>query len=438
MKPLPLFLFAGLLAAGTLLQAAGPNPSAPNVVLVLIDDFGFECIGANGGESYATPHLDRLAASGMRFENCHVQPLCTPTRVQLMTGLYNVRNYIDFGKIDPHARTFAHLFAEAGYATGIVGKWQLGDTERLPQILGFQDYCLWQYTRRPSRYRNPGLEVNGEEKDYTQNEYGPDVMHDYALDFIKRNRERPFLLYYPMVLTHAPFEPTPDDKAYGQTEVRGDKRNFASMVAYTDKLVGTLIDTLEALHLRERTLVIVLGDNGTQASIVSQFRGQPYIGGKGQSLQTATHVPMIANWPGKIPAGRVNPGLVDSTDIFPTLCEAAAISLQREPPLDGQSVWAQLQGRAGRPREWSYCWFARDGGPRAQQEFARDVRFKLYADGRLFDLAHDTQETNPLSAETTSGDAAAARLKLQAALSQYRTARPPRLMILHEKKAEAD
>src|SRR5688572_31952236 len=95
----------------------------PNLVLIMADDFGYEAVSANGGESYRTPSLDRLAAGGMRFEHCHVQPLCTPTRVQLMTGIYNIRNYVDFQVMDPAVTTFGHLLKKAGYVTGIAGKW---------------------------------------------------------------------------------------------------------------------------------------------------------------------------------------------------------------------------------------------------------------------------------------------------------------------------
>src|SRR5688500_10196908 len=162
-----------LIAGGVLLEAADRKP---NVVLIMADDFGYECVTANGGESYRTPNLDRLAATGMRFEHCHVQPLCTPTRTQLMTGLYNVRNYIDFGTLDPKATTFAHLRKTAGSATGICGKWQLGQEKDLPQRCGFDDALLWQHTRRPSRYAKPGHERNGVEQDYTKGEYGPTVI----------------------------------------------------------------------------------------------------------------------------------------------------------------------------------------------------------------------------------------------------------------------
>ena len=168
------------LSAAVLASAAARKP---NVVLILADDFGYECVTANGGESYRTPHLDRLAATGMRFERCFVQPLCTPTRVQLMTGIYNVRNYIEFGLLDPKATTFGHLLKRAGYATGICGKWQLGKDPGLPQHFGFDESYLWQHTRRPPRYANPGLEHNGRELDFNGGVYGPKLISDFALDF---------------------------------------------------------------------------------------------------------------------------------------------------------------------------------------------------------------------------------------------------------------
>ena len=111
------------------------------------------------------PAIDKLAATGVRFEHCYAQPLCTPTRVQLMTGMYNVRNYINFGNMDPKAVTFGNLLKQAGYATCIAGKWQLGQDPDLPRKYGFDEFCLWQHTRRPPRYANPGLEINGVEKD---------------------------------------------------------------------------------------------------------------------------------------------------------------------------------------------------------------------------------------------------------------------------------
>jgi arylsulfatase A len=283
----------------------------PNIVLMMADDFGYECVAANGGTSYETPRLDELAATGMRFEHCHVQPVCTPTRVQLMTGQYNDRNYIHFGILDPAAVTFGHLLQQAGYKTCISGKWQLLGEYEGPTRFGFDEYCLWQLNRRPSRYANPGLEINGRRRDYTNGEYGPDLINEYALDFITRHKDQPFLLYYPMLLTHGPFDPTPDSPDWDPrgTEGSGSKdkpkevqqRHFADMVAYADKLVGQVVDHLESLRLRERTLVIFIGDNGTGKGIVSHMGDRIVHGGKGTTLDTGTHVPLIVNQPGSVP-----------------------------------------------------------------------------------------------------------------------------------------
>ena len=174
-----------------LLSVAGQALSfeaRPNIVLIMADDFGYECVGANGCVAYATPRLDELARTGMRFEHCHVQPLCTPTRVQLMTGQYNDRNYIRFGILDPAAVTFANLLQQAGYKTCIAGKWQLLGEFAGPTHFGFDEYCLWQLNRRPSRYANPGLEVNGRRVDYVNGEYGPDLVQEYACEFMTRHK----------------------------------------------------------------------------------------------------------------------------------------------------------------------------------------------------------------------------------------------------------
>jgi arylsulfatase A len=320
----------------------------PNVILIMADDLGYETITANGGESYATPHLDKLAATGMRFEQCHAQPLCTPTRVQLMTGMSNARNYTHFGHMDPAQTTFGNLMKGAGYATCITGKWQLGRDLALPAKFGFDEHCLWQLTRRPDRYRNPGLEVNGKEMDYAKGEHGPDIVNDYALDFITRKRDAPFFLYYPMMLTHSPYDPTPDSEGYNEggkkTRKQDGKGHFADMVAYMDKLIGKLIAKLDETGTRGNTLVLFLGDNGTGKGTPSRFRGQEVKGGKGMTTKWGTHVPFIANWPGHVPAGRVCADLIDSADFLPTICEVAGGMLPADLKPDGRSFMPQLRG----------------------------------------------------------------------------------------------
>ncbi len=416
------------------LSAAEPTVSRkPNLVLIMADDFGYEAVTANGGESYRTPHLDRLAATGMRFEHCYVQPLCTPTRAQLMTGISNVRNYLNFGTLDPQATTFAQLLKQAGYVTGICGKWQLGQAKGLPQHFGFDDALLWQHTRLTPRYANPGLERNGQELDFDHGEYGPTLINDFALEFVTRHKDRPFFLYYPMILTHDPFQPTPESAEWNpktkSERIQRDVKHFADMTAYMDKMVGRLVAKLDELGLRENTLVLFLGDNGTGVEVTSRFKGQAYPGGKGSGTARGTHVPLIVNWPGHVPAGTVNRDLVGSVDFLPTLCEAGGAAVPASLKIDGQSFLPQLLGRKGVPREWLYTWYARDGGPTATHEFALSTRYKLYRDGRFFDLTIDPYEEKPprRSADVT-GDEAVAAAKLQAALDLYTHARPAHLM----------
>jgi arylsulfatase A len=414
-----------LLAAPLLAAITEARP--PNLILVMADDFGYECVGANGGESYATPHLDRLAAGGLRFEHCHVQPLCTPTRVQLMTGRSNVRNYLNFGTLPRGETTFGQLLQQAGYATGICGKWQLGAEKDAPQHFGFAESCLWQHTRRPPRYANPGLEYNGAGKDFSTGEYGPRLVNDWALDFLTRHRDEPFFLYYPMILTHDPFQPTPDSpdwdpKAVGE-RVKRDPKHFAEMVAYMDRMIGRLDAKLAELGLRENTLLLFLGDNGTHGSITSRFRGTDYRGGKGSTSSRGTHVPLIASWPAVLRQGRVCRDLISSTDFLPTLCEAAGMPAPDN--LDGVSFLPQLRGETGSPRDWLYTWYSpRQRMDLGVRECAFDHDFKLYRDGRFFDLRADPFEERAPLAASLSAEQTAAKTKLQGALDRFTNARP--------------
>jgi|688.fasta_scaffold31914_2 arylsulfatase A len=402
----------------------------PNVILILADDFGYECVRANGGESYNTPNLDQLAKTGIRFTSCHVQPLCTPTRVQLMTGKSNIRNYLNFGKLIRSEQTFAHRFKEAGYTTGICGKWQLGQEVDAPQHFGFDEACLWQHTRRPPRYANPGLEYNGREKDFSNGEYGPDLVQQFALDFISRHKEKPFFLYYPMMLTHSPYQPTPDSVNWDPTaigeKVKDNKKHFGDMVQYMDKLIGNLVVHLESQRLRDNTLILFVGDNGTGRGLDSRFEGRNYPGGKGTTTQRGTHVPMIANWPAVITTPAVNNDLISSVDFLPTLCEVAQTATPQG--LDGISFYPQLTGKPSSPREWIYSWYSpRQGNDKTIREFAFDHRFKLYRNGNYFDLEKDVEEKRPLSESELTVDAKQTKERLQKALDQYAGARPSEL-----------
>lgn len=408
--------------------AAVAQQSRPNIIVILADDLGYECLAANGSTSYETPNLDRLAATGVRFTNAHVQPLCTPTRVQVMTGQYNVRNYVGFGQLKRGETTFGNLLRDAGYATAIAGKWQLGRVAELPKHFGFDSHVLWQHTRFAPRYPNPGLEVQSEKRDFRSGEYGPDLINEFALSFLTEHKDdtQPFLLYYPMILPHFPHQATPDSADW-DPKVRGENKRknhkyFADMVRYMDKLVGKVVTRLDELELRDNTLLVFVGDNGTNVNIRSRVRtkdgGERVIkGAKRFTRVHGTHVPMIASWPGTI-APAVCTDLVDSTDILPTVCDAAGIKPPNTLPLDGRSFLPQLTGKQGQPRDWIYCWYSPRGEP--VQVFAYDKRFKLYRTGALYDYRKDPLEKRALPQNAHP----AVRHKLLAALKKYENARP--------------
>ncbi|MEM9018147.1 MAG: sulfatase-like hydrolase/transferase, partial [Verrucomicrobiota bacterium] len=382
--------------------ASAQEEKRPNILLIMADDMGYECLAANGGETYETPRLDELAATGIRFEHGHSTPICTPSRVQIMTGIYGNRNYVRFGVLDPKAKTFGHLFQKAGYKTVIAGKWQLEGGFEGPNKFGFDEYCLWQLTRRPPRFPNPGFEINGKEVDYTEGEYGPDIASDYLCDFFERFQDEPIFAYYPMIPPHFPFQPTPDSEEWDPTESREYPKKewrdewFQDMVKYTDKMVGKLVDKLEELGLRENTLIIFTGDNGTYSGMESQFQGRTWVGAKGKTQDGGTKVPLVVNWPGTTPEGLVSESLVDFSDMLPTVAEVAGIEVPKKWSIDGQSFASEIKGEGAAPREYIYCWYQRDGERGKAKEWTRDQRWKLYGDGKLFDTIADFEEKSPV------------------------------------------
>ena len=398
----------------------------PNIILIMADDLGYECLGCYGSKSYKTPVLDGLAETGIRFEHCYSQPLCTPSRVKIMTGQYNFRNYVNFGVLDPKQKTFGHLLQNCGYATCVVGKWQLyGSVNQsaevrgsgsMPGQAGFDEHCLWQIKDRGSRYKDPVMVQNGKTLDSLQGKYGPDVSCDYALDFIERHKTGPFLLYFPMAIVHSPFEPTPDSEDWGK-KTKKNTKYFADMVAYMDKIVGRIVGKLGELGLRKNTLVLFVGDNGTDKSIRSQMAGIVIRGDKGNTTDGGTRVPMIANQPGVVPAGKVCGDLVDFSDFVPTFAEATGAEVPGDMPVDGRSFMPQLRGEKGNPREWIFCYYNPRWGKSKMRRFVRDKRWKLYAGGELYDVQADVLEQNP---NPTGPEAAEAGKRLQAVLDSMR------------------
>lgn len=432
--------FIGFMGYGQMsFQNNGPESNKrPNIILIMADDMGRECLGSYGSSSYSTPNLDRMAANGVRFENMFAQPLCTPSRVKIMTGKHNYRNYTDFGYLDPEERTFGNMLKDAGYHTMIAGKWQLNgfyndkkpgwdDMDR-PHTFGFDEYCLWQVTKEKShgeRYADPLIAQNGKELPRDEDSYGPDIFSNYILDFIERKKdgERPFFIYYPMVLVHDPFVPTPDSPEWKDRSARyvENTKYFKDMVSYTDKIVGRIMDKLEETGLAENTLVLFTGDNGTSERIVSQMAdGDSVQGQKGYMTDRGTRVPMIAQWKGKSLKGAVNHDLLDFSDVLPTLQVAAKIHAPTDAVVDGNNFLSKITGMPDYPKPYVYIYYKPEWGKwkSASGVFVRDIRYKLYGDGRFYDLDNDVGEETDLPIDGLDRETLAIRQKLQHILDE--------------------
>ena len=451
MKPTHRILLPALLC---LLCAILPTLAAqkPNIVLILADDLGYETLNCNGGTSYKTPNIDALAKSGMRFTGCYATPLCSPSRVELMTGRYGFRtswiNLIGRGQeeevndyFDPKKEiTFGRVLKDAGYATAIAGKWQLCEFPKHPDHLkecGFDQSLCWAWEidgKQTSRYWAPVLWDNGQLRKMTAQSYGEDMFSDFIIDFMKQHRDKPFFAYYPMTLVHAPHIAPPGSpraaaaqnaaskggrpgggkkkKAANANDdtVVNDPANYPAMIAYMDKTVGKLMAALDALGLRDKTLVLFTGDNGTDKRITSMMGNVSVPGGKGTVTELGSHVPLIASWRGKILEARTNASLINFCDFLPTLTELTDAKLPNGVKIDGQSFASQLMGKDMKGREWVFTQLG-------QRKFARDQRYLLHNDGRIFDISNDLFERNDLS-RSDKPEFVAAKKRLQLALDQ--------------------
>jgi arylsulfatase A len=413
---------------------SGDAAEKPNIILIMADDVGIEGLGCYGGVSYETPHLDKMALEGVRFTHAYSQPLCTPTRVQLMTGKYNHRNWTSFGILDPSELTFGHALSDAGYATAIIGKWQLQSydppdlpgaemrrgTGMHPKDTGFDEYALFHALHteyKGSRYANPTMLEGTAGKEGTvktyKGRYGEDVWVEKILDFLDRNPDKPSFVYYPMALPHWPFVPTPDSEEWDPSKPQeADLRFSADMIEYMDTAVGNLMNGLSERKLHENTIVIFYSDNGTHVKVFSKMKdGRTIQGGKATPQQTGIHVPLIAHWPQRFKPA-VCDDIVDASDFFPTLLDLVGVELAPETVMDGISFAPQLFGRDGKRREAAFFWY--DPRPGWDKErFHRDVfavnkDYKLFRTGRLFRLTDRPLEEIPVDPlNMTAADEAA-------------------------------
>jgi arylsulfatase A-like enzyme len=389
-------------------ESAGGAASAakPNIIFILADDFGLDDTGCYGGV-FKTPHIDALAQAGIRFENGYCAPLCGPTRCEFITGRYAFRTggLTNGSAGRPSSKdepSVARTLKEAGYATCQAGKWrQMGQT---PGDWGFDEYIT--DPTASGWYWQKSYAKNGKEVRLDKEVYFPDVAHEFAVDFIKRNKDKPFFLYYPSHLVHGPILRTPDTKA----DAAAGKGLYADNVSYIDKQVGDLVAVLDGLNLSERTLVVFAGDNGT-AHASGTIHGRTLSGRKGSMKDCGAHVPYIAAWKGTAPAGKVLADLVDFTDLSATFADLAGAKRPADVTFDGHSFGPQLHGQPGQSRQWIFVQLG-------AKWYVREMDWKLNNDGELFDMKDAPFEEKLVAADTKDTAAVAARKRLQTVLDQ--------------------
>jgi arylsulfatase A-like enzyme len=393
-----------------------PPEKQPNIILIMADDIGVEGIGAYGGTSYKTPKIDKMAQEGVRFTHAYAQPLCSNTRLQLMTGLFNNRNWKYFGIMDPKEKTIGHYMQEAGYTTCMAGKWQLqsydpvdypGSEKRRgtgmhPKDAGFNDYSLYHSLHTEDkgyRYAKPTYLENGKLIKKSADKYGPDMWVDFINNFVDKNsdKEDPFFVYYAMALPHWPMVLTPHSKDWKKGDrFEPDTKHFKDMTEYMDYCVGRILDHLDKKNLAEDTMVIFYSDNGTHLDITSDTINGKVAGGKGWTTDAGTHVPLIVRWKGHIQPNISNE-LTDSTDLLATCVHVAGSEVDRK--IDGVSIYPNLMDPKHKIKDHIFCFYdPRPGWDKDQFTklvFARDKRYKLYEDGRLFDIEKDVLEQKP-------------------------------------------
>jgi len=422
-----------LLSLCSFSQAADKPSPRPNIIFILADDLGFESLGCYGSVNYKglgavkTPNLDTMARDGMLFKYAFACPVCSPSRSEVLTGKYNFRTGFRriLGKagvpdqLDFQAHpTIAARMKAAGYVTAVVGKWHLGppctkgdENEEVPTTAeadtayphprecGFDRQCI---------FSGGHLNQYGEPK---AGKYTPELLQNWTLNFLssRKGRTEPFFIYYASPIPHGPHFPTPLNPNGKTGGARGDISNYPYLIEYLDQQVGELLAKLTELGLRDNTLVLFAGDNGSSGVTTQMRDGREIPGGKGSPADSGSWVPLLANWPKGIAAGSMYTGMVDFTDILPTCLELAGAPVADG--ADGVSFAPQLQGKSGTPREWSFSlgW---------NRWYAREAKWKLRENGQLFDVSDSPYVETLVKPETDTPESKAARIRLQAVLDK--------------------
>lgn len=421
-----------------LVVRAADKDARPNIVFMMVDDMGKEWAGCFGGKNIQTPNIDRLADGGMKFNHVYSMPQCVPTRMCLLTGQYPATNgwvdhwdpplwgraYLD-ASLNP---TVGNVLRSAGYKTCAVGKWQLSDTNVMPHTVydcGFDEYFLWARSHDPKdknkdgRYWSPRF-FHGKGPDRHRNEifkdaFGPDLVFDFATDFMRRNKNERFFVYYAFNLVHYPLVRTPleNDAGKGLTGKAREHAMYAAMVRYMDHLTGKMVAFLEAEGLRKNTIIIWTTDNGSPGRLVNERDGRMVRGGKTKTTEPGVDAPFVVNCPGCVPVGVTTDALVDFTDMLPTFADFAGAPLPKDHKIDGVP---QADLFTGKSKTSARKWIAAMGGLPMRQvnekgrvvnrfyyrdRVIKDGRFKLFIGvdrqpKKLFELAGDPAETTNL------------------------------------------
>ncbi len=426
--------------------AAEPGRRPPNIIFVLADDLGYGDLACYGQQQIKTPNLDRMAAEGLRFTQCYAgSTVCAPSRCALMTGLHTghciVRGNANV-PLRPQDRTVAELLKEAGYATGLVGKWGLGeaDSTGVPNRKGFDYFFGYLNQTHAHNYYPDFLWRNGEKVPLEGNvqsqtrgvaaqkaQYTPDLFAREALHFVERHRDRPFFLYYATIVPHANNERTraegngeevPSDAPYSDRPWPQPEKNKAAMITRLDADVGRLFDKLRELKLDNDTIVFFTSDNGPHREGGNKpefFRSAgPFRGIKRDLYEGGIRTPMIVRWPGHIKAGAVSEQVWAFWDFLPTAAELAGATAPEG--IDGLSVVPTLLGRGEQKSHPYLYWEFHEGGSKQAVRFGDWKAVRLKPDGpiELYDLKADLGEQHNVAGEHADVVARAAEYIKQA------------------------